>query len=601
MTALRTAWQQTRRFPWLTMALVAWGITTIGAGVAQADTGVVGFGDLLPKIAVPAGSSPTLFEGTNGLNWMLDSDPAIGFDQVIVSTMNSVVNVIWGLVLLLTQSALYLGQWILSMLNIPGVNDWLSQGLGTSATALMSWLAPSAIVIGALVAYVQHRGGEGLDQVFWVLVAATLGMSLALSPAVWVNGTQNLRTIGTDAVLTLASPAAGPDQSKPFAWPASDYAGANARDSMIRKSNDATFRGLVVYPWCIAEFGSIAACGKYGADMIKAGTDPAARKKQIATVSKMEGGDDKPASRWLKGYNWPERLAIAIASLLVTLIFCGVLLVLAFAAIGAFISTIFHLMLGALFALTWCIPGRPRQIGLRWFESLIGTVIQGIIAVGTYGAALTVLTLIYSQIDALGGVLVVTALAITVVITALAFRSQVSSWFGVVAGGRAGAALLGAAAMRVVTRGRSGGGASRPSKSGNGSAPRDAGAGGGSGGPRRDAPPAPNAPPRRRPISGPNASHTAPPLRPIHTAPAPTGGTGQGRPAPTNTPARRPGDSSSRRPAPSAPKRPTSSASSQPNPRRPDAGSRGSHHSRPGAGGQVPPPAHRPTTRPKAN
>lgn len=57
MSRLRSAWQAARRFPWVTMALVSWGVTALGTGVAQADTGVVGFGDLLPKLSVPAGSS----------------------------------------------------------------------------------------------------------------------------------------------------------------------------------------------------------------------------------------------------------------------------------------------------------------------------------------------------------------------------------------------------------------------------------------------------------------------------------------------------------------------------------------------------------------
>lgn len=596
-----TALSRARRFPWVTMAVVTWAVTAVGTGVAQADTGVVGFGDLLPKISVPAGSSPSLFEATNGLAWMLDSDPGMGFDQVIVSTMNAIVNVIWGLALLLAQSALYLGQWILSMLNIPGVNDWLSTGLGTSASAIMSWLAPSAIVIGALVAYVQHKGGEAFDQVLWVIAAAALGMSLALSPSLWVTGTQNLRTIGTDAVLTLASPAAGPDQGKPFAWPATDYAAGNPRDSMIRKSNDATFRGLVVYPWCIADFGSLAACEKYGANMIKAGADTTERKKVISEVSRAEGGDDKPAVRWLKGYNWSERLAIAVASLLVILIFCGVLLVLAFSAIGALISTVFHLIVGAFFTLTWCIPGRPRQIGIRWLESLIGTVLQGIIAVGTYGAALTVLTLIYSQIDALGGVLVVTALAIATVVTALSFRSQVSSWFGAVAGGRAGAALLGAAALRILTKGA--GGAGRAA----GGAARVAGGAAKTGvravgtGTRAAAKATADTVrwavvPPRRPVGSKGTTSAPQPRR----TPAPAaGGASNSRPSATGGPSRRPSSTqpaadSSRRPAGSAARRPVTA----PSQRRADPARRPSS-SRSSSSSDGPPPARRPSPRSK--
>ena len=599
ISRISTLWLRATRFPWVTMALVTWGVTALGTGVARADTGVVGFGDLLPKLSVPAGSSPSLFEATNGLAWTLDWDPGMGFDQVIITTMNAIVNVVWALVVLLAQSALYLGQWILSMVNLPGVNDWLSTGLGTSASGIMSWLAPTAIVIGALVAFIQHKGGEGLDQVLWVMVSAMLGMSLALSPAMWINGTQNLRTIGTDAVLTLASPAAGPDQQKPFAWPATDYAAATTRDAMIRKSNDAVFRGLVVYPWCIAEFGSLAACEKYGASMIKAGTDGNERKKVISEVSRAEGGDDKPATRWLKGYNWPERLAMVIASLIVVLIFCGVLLVLAFAAIGALIRTVLHLLLGAFFTLTWCIPGKPRQIGMRWLESLIGTVLQGIIAVGVFGATLTLLTLIYSNVDALGGVLVVSALAIATVISALTFRSEVASWFGIVGGGRAGAAVLGAAAMRILTK--SGGGvrfAGRTAKA----AGKAASAGGRAvvSGTRAAAKATADTVrwalvPPRRPVSGSKGGGTTPPPR--RTPPPAGGGPASRSPGSGGAPSRRPASSqpasdSARRPSGSAARRPTSTPSST---RRADPARRPTPRS--GRDGAAPPPARRRSPR----
>lgn len=437
------------------MALVTWGFTALGIGVAHADgpIDVVGFTDLLPHAAVPPGSAPSLFEATNGLTWLLHRDPSpMSLDYLVVGVMNDLVNIIWGLALLLAQAALYLGQWVLSLSAIPGANEFVTDGLGTTATTLMSWLAPSAIVIGLLVAFIQYKGGEAFNQIAWVLVSATIGMSLALTPALWTNGAQTLRTLGTDAVLTVASPAAAPDQSKPFEWAPTDYAGATPRDSMLRKANDSVFRGLIVYPWCIAEFGSLQACAKYGPTMLAAGTDTDKRQKAIADVVRQEGGDSAPTSRWLKGYNWPERLVTALAALLVTVIFCGLLLVLAFAAIGALISVMFHLLLGALFTLTWCIPGRPRQIGMAWLQSLIGTVLQGVIAVGIFGATLTILTLIYSNVAALGGVIVTAVLAITAAGTALGFRSQVASWFGVVAGGRAGAAMLGAAAMRLATR-----------------------------------------------------------------------------------------------------------------------------------------------------
>lgn len=565
------------------MALVTWGFTALGIGVAHADgpIDVVGFTDLLPHAAVPPGSAPSLFEATNGLTWLLHRDPSpMSLDYLVVGVMNDLVNIIWGLALLLAQAALYLGQWVLSLSAIPGANEFVTDGLGTTATTLMSWLAPSAIVIGLLVAFIQYKGGEAFNQIAWVLVSATIGMSLALTPALWTNGAQTLRTLGTDAVLTVASPAAAPDQSKPFEWAPTDYAGATPRDSMLRKANDSVFRGLIVYPWCIAEFGSLQACAKYGPTMLAAGTDTDKRQKAIADVVRQEGGDSAPTSRWLKGYNWPERLVTALAALLVTVIFCGLLLVLAFAAIGALISVMFHLLLGALFTLTWCIPGRPRQIGMAWLQSLIGTVLQGVIAVGIFGATLTILTLIYSNVAALGGVIVTAVLAITAAGTALGFRSQVASWFGVVAGGRAGAAMLGAAAMRLATRGAAGArrsvgsipertaASNRSRRARTGSSPGQAGGSYSRG----------SQPPRRAHGSGGaphSGSSSAPPRRRSSgtgapapsTGPAPSSGPAPGKTPPAARSHPAPGAGPRRRPSKPAPSStPPAGGSSSPDP-----------------------------------
>ena len=63
---------------------------------------------------------------------------------------------------------------------------------------------------------------------------------------------------------------------------------------MLRKSADATWRGFAVTPWCIAEFGSIDACERYGKGMLDVGSQT--RMPGTDYINKVivpaEGGDD---------------------------------------------------------------------------------------------------------------------------------------------------------------------------------------------------------------------------------------------------------------------------------------------------------------------
>lgn len=169
------------------------------------------------------------------------------------------------------------------MSNLPGVNDMLTTGLGTSSTELDELARaqrPGDRRPGRL--YPAPRG-EGLDQAP-VMAAGVLGLSFVLSPAMWINGTQNLRTIAPMpcSPSPLGRRAA---QDKFFVWAPTDYAAATLRDPMIRKANDATFRDWSSTPGASRSSGRSPAAQKYGTDIVKAGTDGNARKKVIADRS----------------------------------------------------------------------------------------------------------------------------------------------------------------------------------------------------------------------------------------------------------------------------------------------------------------------------
>lgn len=558
-----------RLHPMATLMLSLWLLSTVGVLVAQADdpapTTPTGLGDLVPLPDLTGGGSKSLFEESGPLAWSIDSNP--GITNFIALAFAGLVSQVWYLALALAYGAIALVYWLLSLTSMDVVTEPLSAAIGAGSQALLAWLMPSAVVIGLLIAWIRHRGHDMANAISWVLISAVLGISLAVSPNMWVTGVNNIRSVGADAILVSTSAAVSPDQKQPFEWPATNYGefgGDNAqtpaatKNVMLRRTADATWRGLIATPWCAIEFGSLEACKRYGAGIIKAGADRQKRQEYIEkTIVPQEGGKDAPTVLWINGENWPERLALATVTLVMIVIFCGTLLILGFSALAAMISAMFHLLVGGFFALTWCIPGRPREIGMRWLESLIGTIIQGLIALATFSALLVLISAIFAQ-SATWGWLPTSIVAIAAGLTALKFRRQVESFFGVVSGGRAGAAILGATAMKLVSRGMR----RAPAPS----APRPPRSTGGTGaaGPRQPGPSLRPGPRPRITSGGPRRSAGAP----TPSAPAPmgtdTGARGSAQntassPAATTTPSRRHRETAaSTKSGPRATTRPTS-------------------------------------------
>lgn len=467
---------RTRLHPVIMITLGMWLVSTIGVAIGWADgdkpTQPVGLGGLMPMPDLTNGGTKSLFESTGYLAWTTDG--VFGRTDIYQPIIQSLSSSIWMLAVFLVYGAIGLVYWLLSVASFNTITAPLSDAIGASASTLLAWLLPSALVIGLLWAWIRNKGPGLMSAISWTIAAAVLGTSLAIVPKLWIEGVNNTRTVGTDAIMTMTSNAVSPNQQKPFPWPATNYGATGSepvcniatgqcnatggqtakqrQNVMLRKTGDAVWRALVATPWCIEEFGSMQACQRYGADMIKKGSDLDARKDYINDViSKREGGDDAATVKWTKGYNTGDRLIIALFSLAVNIIFCGVILVLGFTALSALISTFFHLFMGVPFTLTWCIEGRPRQIGLRWLEGLIGSIIQSLVATATFGALLVLLTVQFSLMASLGWLpTIITALVMS--LSALSFRRHVMGFFGVIAGGNRGAALLGAMALRQLSR-----------------------------------------------------------------------------------------------------------------------------------------------------
>jgi hypothetical protein len=417
----------------------------LAADPDQGPTNPTGFADLLPTPDLTHGDTRTLFEQYSPMNYGLD------FDSGLSDTFNMIFNgyayIVMMYILAITRAAISVGWWLFSFTDVKPLTDATSATIGATGAELVGWLLPSALAFGAVAAYTQRRAtGTALGQMVWVLVAGVLSISFALAPATWLRGVDGARQLGAGAVMTASSDALGPTIQSPIAWPEPGFPGT-AKETLLRKSADASWRGFAVTPWCIAEFGSIQACQRYGKGMLDAGVGTDARKDYInKVIVPAEGGDDAPTVKWVKGDNPFGRTAVVMLAAIAATLFGFLNIGLAFTALMAFIGALLLLVVGVFFACLWIIPGRPRQWGLNWFEALIGLVLQSFLAMLVFGTALTLVTAVFTLTGPLGW-LPVTGLAIVVLLVGFKLRRLLDSLTTMMRPG-AGSIMLGGLARR---------------------------------------------------------------------------------------------------------------------------------------------------------
>ncbi|MBB5979396.1 hypothetical protein [Kribbella solani] len=391
------------------------------------------------------GDTRTLFEQYGPMVYGLDFEKSIR--DPIESVFNGYAHMVMMYIVAITRGAISVGWWLFSFTDIKPLTQATSTTIGASSTQLLGWLLPSALAFGAVAAYTQRKSsGSAMGQLVWVLVAGVLCVSFALAPATWLKGVDGARQLGADTIMTTSADAMGPTMQSPLPWPEPGFTGTS-KDTLLRKSADASWRGFAVTPWCIAEFGSLEACGRYGKGMLDAGTDSDARSKYIdSVIAPAEGGGDAPTVKWVKGDNAFGRIAVVMLAAIAATLFAFLNISLAFTALMAFVGCLLLLVVGVFFACLWTIPGRPRQWGINWFEALIGLVIQSFLAMLVFGTALTLVTAVFSLTGVLGW-LPVSGLAIAVLIAGFRLRRLLDNLTSMMRPG-SGSILLGGLARR---------------------------------------------------------------------------------------------------------------------------------------------------------
>ncbi|MER8267980.1 hypothetical protein ABT007_27710 [Streptomyces griseus] len=475
-----------------TLALpVTAALTTVMATGAQAraeDIEPMGIGDLMPSptTTAPKGGG-TLYETYSGQAlWLLDTD--FGTWDTIDPMLHAFADICMMLLSTIGIACVVAVQWVFQMTSLPEMEEAITDSLSGSAGVLGATILPSALAVGMLVAWTQGKdsGGGGISQIMWVMVSGVVSISLLSTPQAWVSGVDTFRTVGSEITMEAASAGVGGSEEFPFKLDHEPKFTDNARDTTLRRSADSIWRSYVATPWCIAEFGSLQVCEKYGKDLLDQGTDPEKRKEWLQENVTADAVGEESVS-WRQGHQPLMRFTVTSLGLLSILIFAFLLLMLAFASLASLLGAFMLLISGVFFASLWVIPGKPRQWGNRWFDQLLSRCLESVIATLVLGAILAVQTASTAMFPAYGW-LPTTGLSIAAAVVALKFRGVVAQIIGVSAAAPAASTLGGVLAYRAISKaaGRIGGGGGgefrrRPGLPGPGTGGGNGGGGGGAG------------------------------------------------------------------------------------------------------------------------
>lgn len=451
-------------------------VTAPAAAAADGDGKYqpAGIGDLMPSPLKPPSGQGTLFESHPASTFQLDkqlSDDLTGGD-LIDGSMHQLASLLMAILTMIGRAAITIMQWTFKAVSLPEVEPGISRAIGAAAQPMVTMFLPAALAVGMFLAWARRSDTSMLGQLVWVAASAAIATTLLTSPQTWVKGVDEARQAGsTVAMTTLAGGLAGDTSNAlPFKTPTPTWSDDD-RDNAVRKASDAVWRTYVATPWCVADLGSIEACKRWGPDVVKLGDDMDKREDYLAENMTSDNAGHE-AVQWRQGHTPSGRLGVLIAAVITAVIFCALVIVLAAATLASLLGALMLLVCGVVFACLWCIPGRPRQWGVAWAETLFGTVLASMVAMMLLGSVMIVNMAMISLLNVYGW-LIVSLLNIATAATALKLRGQLD---GIVSGG--GAQLAGrgvlstigalATGRRMAALGAIGGGALRGGRGGGG-------------------------------------------------------------------------------------------------------------------------------------
>jgi len=383
---------RTRTMRWLHRLDLAarWAIAylvVVTPSVVWADNGTGpthpdGFGNIIspPSSMIPA-DGRSLFEAVGIDRYSIFTDLGVG--DVVEKSASLIYEPLSLVAMLLVRLAIALTWWLERLTDANGLAAGVGSFVQSSASLFNAWLLPTALAVGAGIAYAQARRGEsGLSQLLTVACAGLAAVALSLGGASIVKGLDDGRgllatTVGNGFGASLTT------IQEPVQWPTNFNAGTPSTQ-LARKSGDTIWRTFAVTPWCEVQFGSLDACKRYGAGWLTKATDNDRRTYIDGTIKPGEQGADAPTVLYLQGHDPSLRIVSSIFGVVLAAAASLTIAGLALAALIAWVIALLLLCLAGFFLAIMAIPGKPRQIGTEF----ISTVVAGVVFSGLVGGVL---------------------------------------------------------------------------------------------------------------------------------------------------------------------------------------------------------------------
>jgi hypothetical protein len=468
------------------MVALAWLVALTLVGSANNALAAVNDGGLFigPDLGDTGGL--TLFErfDVSAFSYPVDTDSDHdGLESQVWNVANAVAGFITWLGLSILRGALVALQWMINLDLYADQSASIDAAMSQLNTGVFLPLLVISLGIGAVVAFTRGRttgGGSFVGDMIWLVAASVLAITFVSGPSKVLDTFDDARSSLADASTTAYSAAAGVTNSS-TGYPTPDT--GNDPDGAVRQLTDSLWNVYGVSGWCYTAWKSVDSCAAVGQSYLE---NPDAEDGEsawgTARAQLEDDGDVDPFgadTSWVRGQ---EAGRIGAALMLGALSIGAGIALLAMTVFGlmALIGLIILIFLGVFFLATWMIPGRPRQIGVRWLEALLGTFLQTLIITTILGAVMVV-GAVFNSASATYGIFMVAVFNGTALILGLRYRGQIEQMLGFGTAATGTSLVSGYLAARAVTGGsrvgrRAIGGAARVVGRGAGAVPGAVGA-----------------------------------------------------------------------------------------------------------------------------
>lgn len=438
-----------------------------GVAVAADDHGPIelpGMGSLFPIPDPAPGTGHTLREAYPDNAWAITSEMEnVGGADTIDLALSTIADIMLFFIKMLVYCIIGMSYWIFGSTSLPGANTGTADMMSSLSQIALTQMLPITLTLAFLVAYAQVRRLDWSTAI-WAVLSAMLAIGMMTGPLQVVAGVDTIRQAGMTVVASVSTGAGEQSLKDPLPSPEPPvYDASNPKTTMLRSVEDTVWRQLVATPWCMAQFGSLEACQRFGPHMLTLTSNEARQKYTKDTIYKnlsdsgndRDQGKDSATGQWIKGEDNGGRIGLLAFNLLFVIIFGILLLGTGLTALVGLGMSYMLLGIGPFFAALWVIEGRPRQWGMGWFNLLVGAIASTIISSLLFMVALNVVGAVIST--ATGGWATASMSAIIILFSAFAVKNQVLGLFGaqgvsmarMLAYGYAGQRILGGGAKAL--------------------------------------------------------------------------------------------------------------------------------------------------------